>query len=130
MQKGNVFATQFHPEKSGLTGLNILKGFLERGGQINDKSARIPQKISDFDIYPKTTLVKRIVACLDVRSNDQGDLVVTKVVHIFICLFNSRIYATISELTFDVSFRDMWVVLPRSILYNCTYSWRLTPINV
>ncbi|CAN0471734.1 unnamed protein product, partial [Ectocarpus sp. 8 AP-2014] len=25
-----------------------------------------------------TKLVKRIVACLDVRSNDQGDLVVTK----------------------------------------------------
>ena len=26
--KGNVFATQFHPEKSGKTGLNILKNFL------------------------------------------------------------------------------------------------------
>lgn len=29
VQRGNVCATQFHPEKSGTTGLNFLKGFLE-----------------------------------------------------------------------------------------------------
>lgn len=29
IQRGNVVATQFHPEKSGQTGLNVLKGFLE-----------------------------------------------------------------------------------------------------
>lgn len=29
IQKKNIVATQFHPEKSGQTGLNILKGFLE-----------------------------------------------------------------------------------------------------
>ena len=29
IQKGNVCATQFHPEKSGRTGLNFIKGFLE-----------------------------------------------------------------------------------------------------
>lgn len=29
IQKGNVVATQFHPEKSGATGLQFLKGFLE-----------------------------------------------------------------------------------------------------
>jgi imidazole glycerol-phosphate synthase len=29
IQRGAVVATQFHPEKSGTTGLNILKGFLE-----------------------------------------------------------------------------------------------------
>lgn len=28
IQKGSVVATQFHPEKSGGTGLNIMKGFL------------------------------------------------------------------------------------------------------
>ena len=32
VQKGNVCATQFHPEKSGKTGLNFLKGFLEVSG--------------------------------------------------------------------------------------------------
>lgn len=29
VRKGNCFGTQFHPEKSGDIGLNILKGFLE-----------------------------------------------------------------------------------------------------
>ncbi len=29
VQRGSVVATQFHPEKSGKTGLSVLKGFLE-----------------------------------------------------------------------------------------------------
>jgi glutamine amidotransferase/cyclase len=29
IQRGKVVATQFHPEKSGSTGLLVLKGFLE-----------------------------------------------------------------------------------------------------
>ncbi len=68
IQKGNVVATQFHPEKSGQTGLQILANFLESSRQVIQ-----PQGC------PQTTkLAKRIIACLDVRSNDQGDLVVTK----------------------------------------------------
>lgn len=38
----------------------------------------IQSLLQDTAVYPSTQLVKRIVACLDVRSNDQGDLVVTK----------------------------------------------------
>jgi glutamine amidotransferase/cyclase len=68
IQKGNVVATQFHPEKSGQAGSQILKNFLSDSGQtvqpVNGKTS--------------TQLAKRIIACLDVRSNDQGDLVVTK----------------------------------------------------
>ena len=30
--RGNVMGTQFHPEKSGETGLRILKAFSEIGG--------------------------------------------------------------------------------------------------
>lgn len=30
VQQGRVMATQFHPEKSGTTGLRILKTFLDR----------------------------------------------------------------------------------------------------
>ncbi len=68
IQRGNVVATQFHPEKSGKAGLKILENFLDIS-----REAIIPHSC------PQTTkLAKRIIACLDVRSNDQGDLVVTK----------------------------------------------------
>jgi glutamine amidotransferase/cyclase len=68
IQIGNIIATQFHPEKSGSSGLRILENFLINMGEqsIPVGSAR------------KTSLAKRIIACLDVRTNDQGDLVVTK----------------------------------------------------
>ena len=68
VQKGNVIGTQFHPEKSGKAGLEILKNFVS-----GKSSAPGPSKAA-----VNTGLVKRIVACLDVRSNDSGDLVVTK----------------------------------------------------
>ncbi len=68
VQKGNVAAVQFHPEKSGGAGLNILKNFLA-AEQLTAK----PGNESGT-----TKIAKRIIACLDVRSNDQGDLVVTK----------------------------------------------------
>jgi len=29
ISKGNIFATQFHPEKSGAAGLQVIKNFLE-----------------------------------------------------------------------------------------------------
>jgi glutamine amidotransferase/cyclase len=68
IQKGNIIATQFHPEKSGSGGLQILKNFLETGAEQTR-----PVRVSE-----STMLAKRIIACLDVRLNDQGDLVVTK----------------------------------------------------
>jgi glutamine amidotransferase/cyclase len=73
VQKGKVAACQFHPEKSGEAGLMILKNFLE----VTDLSA----PVTPMEIAPspgETRIAKRIIACLDVRSNDNGDLVVTK----------------------------------------------------
>eukprot|EP01037_Dinobryon_pediforme_P024611 gene24611-26454_t len=55
VQKGNVVAAQFHPEKSGAVGLRMIGNFL---------TTRV--------------MTNRVIACLDVRTNDQGDLVVTK----------------------------------------------------
>lgn len=77
VQKGSIVATQFHPEKSGQTGLNILKGFLEavENGTLSEDSSAIPASSITKD---ETFLVKRLVVALDVRSNDHGDLVVTK----------------------------------------------------
>ncbi len=68
IQQGNIMATQFHPEKSGDVGLHILRNFLE-----SSAANTVPEWISR-----PTQLAKRIIACLDVRANDQGDLVVTK----------------------------------------------------
>ncbi len=69
IQKGNIIATQFHPEKSGRAGLVILRNFIKT-------TVEPTRPIPTGSIT--TTLAKRIIACLDVRANDQGDLVVTK----------------------------------------------------
>lgn len=68
--KGNLLATQFHPEKSGAAGQRVLKAFLEGKHQ---QSLEPPPSSS-----VERGLTRRIIACLDVRTNDQGDLVVTK----------------------------------------------------
>ncbi|KAJ2493495.1 Histidine biosynthesis bifunctional protein hisB [Coemansia sp. RSA 2050] len=70
----NVFATQFHPEKSGPAGLALLQSFIEHDLVRPQSSAgelQIPEDI-------ESALTVRVIACLDVRANDQGDLVVTK----------------------------------------------------
>jgi len=72
VQKGRVAAFQFHPEKSGEAGLNILKNFLSDSGLYDS------MKMDLMESGGPTKIAKRIIACLDVRSNDQGDLVVTK----------------------------------------------------
>lgn len=67
-------ATQFHPEKSGKAGLRVLRAFLEDlpiEEEITAEEARVAETASGG-------LTKRIIACLDVRTNDAGDLVVTK----------------------------------------------------
>ena len=68
IQKGNVIATQFHPEKSGQAGLKVFKNFIEPS---------VDKIVPEIQLTT-TKLAKRIIACLDVRSNDDGDLVVTK----------------------------------------------------
>lgn len=68
--RGKVLATQFHPEKSGVAGLRVLKAFLD--GAIWSPSGESTQSFADQG------LTRRIIACLDVRTNDQDDLVVTK----------------------------------------------------
>lgn len=72
IEQGNITAFQFHPEKSGEAGLQLMKNFLKR----NVSAVTVQNKISADT--GKTSIAKRIVACLDVRANDAGDLVVTK----------------------------------------------------
>ncbi|KAI3406561.2 HIS7 [Candida oxycetoniae] len=77
INKGNLFATQFHPEKSGIAGLKIVKSFLdgEQFPQLNQSSVQTQPKGIEKTM---SRLTRRIIACLDVRTNDAGDLVVTK----------------------------------------------------
>lgn len=82
VQKGNVYGTQFHPEKSGPAGLAVLKAWLTRtseaGATIDASTAlRRDESVVRADLARKG-FTKRVVACLDVRTNDDGDLVVTK----------------------------------------------------
>ncbi len=72
VQQGRVAAFQFHPEKSGAVGLSILENFLKGNDKITKESAPRAEQ------QRETKLAKRIIACLDVRANDAGDLVVTK----------------------------------------------------
>lgn len=67
LAKDNMFFTQFHPEKCGQAGLDLLRAFIngtKYGAKINNGLS--------------SGLSERIIACLDVRTNDQGDIVVTK----------------------------------------------------
>ncbi|KAL6942236.1 Histidine biosynthesis bifunctional protein hisB [Hanseniaspora vineae] len=79
VQKGNIFATQFHPEKSGMAGIHVIDCFLKGDSKPFDTSSYTEEdKLKLKNDYSNYGLTRRIIACLDVRSNDNGDLVVTK----------------------------------------------------
>jgi len=76
VSKGNAMACQFHPEKSGATGLRILHAFLDPAAA----AAAAGESAAKAAAAAATGkgLARRVIACLDVRANDNGDLVVTK----------------------------------------------------
>lgn len=75
LAKGNIFATQFHPEKSGAAGIRVIKAFLDgKEWEISSQSS----SSSSSSLSIPLGLTRRIIACLDVRTNDEGDVVVTK----------------------------------------------------
>ncbi|CAN1147111.1 Imidazole glycerol phosphate synthase hisHF, chloroplastic [Linum perenne] len=85
IRKGNVHAVQFHPEKSGGYNFSFMYFILSCV-----QKTLVFQYLEDsyfqnhFHHRQKpnqgkaSKLAKRVIACLDVRTNDKGDLVVTK----------------------------------------------------
>lgn len=74
VRRGNVVATQFHPEKSGQAGLKVLQRWLEApidelSGSFDDETA----EVVEIPLKQVDGFTKRIVACLDVRANDAGE---------------------------------------------------------
>ncbi|KAI9189272.1 Histidine biosynthesis bifunctional protein hisB [Blastocladiella emersonii ATCC 22665] len=86
VQFRNVFATQFHPEKSGAAGLALLAKYLQSAAPVAPLPAdatafwtAAPGGVAAFVVPAiRDSLTKRVIACLDIRANDQGQLVVTK----------------------------------------------------
>lgn len=78
LQRSRICATQFHPEKSGRAGLRLLNNFLTASNISATKTEPQVFAIASKSTLPRSELAKRVVACLDVRENDEGDLVVTK----------------------------------------------------
>ena len=87
VSKGRVFACQFHPEKSGEAGLRVIDRYLRGVAMPTAAAAAGPPPAAPADgtrTEPQTErghieeMSKRLVVALDVRSNDEGDLVVTK----------------------------------------------------
>ena len=76
VRKDNVFGCQFHPEKSGDAGMRLLDTWLRQ--PFSTQHRPTPNIRLPFLPGPKDGFTKRIIACMDVRANDQGDLVVTK----------------------------------------------------
>ncbi|KAK0755157.1 hypothetical protein B0T18DRAFT_400773 [Schizothecium vesticola] len=78
LAKGNILATQFHPEKSGVAGLRVLRAFCNGSGA-RALASNLPRAAdAPASLDASEGLTRRVIACLDVRTNDQGDLVVTK----------------------------------------------------
>eukprot|EP00940_MAST-03C_sp_MAST-3C-sp2_P003120 g3120.t1 len=77
VKRGAIFATQFHPEKSGRAGLKLIGTFLssQKKSSVEENASVVPLKKKES---PKTVVSKRLIAGLDVRPNDEGRLVVTK----------------------------------------------------
>ncbi|KAH8061279.1 hypothetical protein JL721_8942 [Aureococcus anophagefferens] len=74
LANGRRVACQFHPGKSGPKGLALLDRFVTR----SRGATALPSLGAPLPSSTTTLMAPRVISALDVRSNDDGDLVVTK----------------------------------------------------
>jgi len=64
VKRGNLWACQFHPEKSGSLGLNLLKNWVEGTQPFSSTLNSQPSTLNPL----ASTLTRRVIPCLDVRN--------------------------------------------------------------
>jgi len=84
LQKGDTYATQFHPEKSGAAGLALLTNFFESYTEEEADPAPVVRQLEQQHVNGKLMLSSRAIFPLLYQSVLQHAVVLDETVHAFL----------------------------------------------